>query len=167
MTPRGLWSESTSSRVVRSIEKIFGPTNLRNRVEMPLPLLWPGVWNETLRLSANATIASNSGVRSCSSRSITTPSGQSHPPLLHATCRGQAPSVVREQRLVVLDDPFLAGEALPQMLRQEELTLVDFSVVVPQLACDAFGDAVVDVARRDAAGIHALGGHREAPREAE
>src|SRR5512134_1593208 len=49
------------------MEKMRGPTNLRNRVDMPLPLLWPGVWKETLRLSARLTIASNRGVRSCSS----------------------------------------------------------------------------------------------------
>ncbi len=43
ITPVGFCRESTSSRVVKSMEKMRGPTNLRNRVDMPLPLLCPGV----------------------------------------------------------------------------------------------------------------------------
>ena len=63
MTPTGFCRESTSSSVVRSIEKILGPTNFRKRVDMPLPLLCPGVWKETFRLWASSTMASKSGVR--------------------------------------------------------------------------------------------------------
>src|SRR3989304_986030 len=52
------------------MEKILGPTNFRKRVEIPFPLLWPGVWKETLRRSARLTIASKRGVLSCSSTSM-------------------------------------------------------------------------------------------------
>ncbi len=62
MTPTGFWRQSTSSSVVRSMAKILLPTNFRKRVEIPFPLLWPGVWKETFLASARLTIASKSGV---------------------------------------------------------------------------------------------------------
>src|SRR3990172_2715276 len=70
MTPTGRCRQSTSSSVVRSMVKILGPTNFRKRVEIPLPLLWPGVWKDIFRLSARLTNASKRGVLYCRSGTI-------------------------------------------------------------------------------------------------
>src|SRR5574337_944941 len=116
MTPTGRWRQSTSSSVVRSMVKILGPTNFRKRVEMPLPLLCPGVWKETLRLSARLTIASKRGVlrwRSASAAPI-------------------APLSECEQRMVVLDNLLFHGQALSYMFRKRAAHGVRFTIIVPQ-----------------------------------
>src|SRR5574337_1757234 len=133
MTPTGRCRQSTSSSVVRSIVKILGPTNFRKRVEIPFPLLCPGVWNDIFRLSARLTIASKRGVLYCRSGTIRR-AGYPIP----------CPLVEGKEGGVIFNNPLLLLEVSTHVLREEKRHLMSQAIVIPQVRPDPLGDEAID-----------------------